>query len=762
MADSIIVTPIVNAITVTPQELTVNVASPGPQGIAGVVAAASPITYNSGTQTVGINQAGLTLAQSQITNLITDLAGKAALTGGNAFTGTQTTPGAGSGSTIATFNTLTGQNVLGLADSGGFGAVNATNATFYVGLQSYFYGAADYGAAINVQTKSTSTPAIILRARAAQTADLLQVQNSAAANLLWITSAGNLNAAGQIRVGTSSGLGQLSVVSTGSTTIAQVVRGAVGQTANALEIQTSDGVANTSMTAYGGISSRLGGSYPAVWSLGTGTASTKGMVIRRTASQTANLLEFQLENGNVMSRIDASGDAFFGLINSSYSTSITAGGAAIVPLTVKGAASQTAPLIEIRSSANTLLSYTLSNGDWVMPSLFNSYAGVGTGYADYQGGATSLYVRPTATTRSGAVIKGLASQTADLTQWQSSAGSVLGRIKSDGTPTFSYGTFFGQQTLSADGDAVKPLVVKGFSATQTGDLTQWQDNTGSVRIAIDATGRIMSQSSANLGGFPSGLAVLGVRTSSASTTVSILRGAASQTGSMLQFQNDTGGITANFTAPVNNVNRLNLGGTDLSATLGITVHAAGGVGQVIRAAAAQTADTLQIQNSAASVLARFDASGDLFNNRVNLGGAVFATGVYYGKLNVLQEAGGNAIAIQGRDTQSVDLMRLRMGATSTGDFITMQNSSGTNVARIDSGGNLKASNVATLNSLAQLAQANSGGVMIMGRATAQFSSPGANSAALYFRDGTNAGTLKLVVRAGAAGAETTILDNIPQ
>jgi hypothetical protein len=70
--------------------------------------------------------------------------------------------------------------------------------------------------------------------------------------------------------------------------------------------------------------------------------------------------------------------------------------------------------------------------------------------------------------------------------------------------------------------------------------------------------------------------------------------------------------------------------------------------------------------------------------------------------------------------------------------------------------------VATLNSLIQLAQANSGGVMIMGRSTAQFSSPGNNSAALYFRDGTNAGTLKLVVRAGAAGAETTILDNIPQ
>jgi hypothetical protein len=33
---------------------------------------------------------------------------------------------------------------------------------------------------------------------------------------------------------------------------------------------------------------------------------------------------------------------------------------------------------------------------------------------------------------------------------------------------------------------------------------------------------------------------------------------------------------------------------------------------------------------------------------------------------------------------------------------------------------------------------------------------------LYFRAGTNTGTLKLVVRAGAAGAETSIIDNIDQ
>ena len=49
----------------------------GATGPAGVVAATAPITYDSGTQTVGINQSELTLAQSQITGLETALNAKA-------------------------------------------------------------------------------------------------------------------------------------------------------------------------------------------------------------------------------------------------------------------------------------------------------------------------------------------------------------------------------------------------------------------------------------------------------------------------------------------------------------------------------------------------------------------------------------------------------------------------------------------------------------------------------------------------------------
>ena len=89
----------------------------------------------------------------------------------------------------------------------------------------------------------------------------------------------------------------------------------------------------------------------------------------------------------------------------------------------------------------------------------------------------------------------------------------------------------------------------------------------------------------------------------------VLKGAASQSASVLALQNSSGSITANFTAPVNNVNRLNLGGTDLSATFGITVHASGGVGQVIRGAASQSANLQEWQNSGGTALTYITSAG---------------------------------------------------------------------------------------------------------------------------------------------------------
>jgi hypothetical protein len=243
---------------------------------------------------------------------------------------------------------------------------------------------------------------------------------------------------------------------------------------------------------------------------------------------------------------------------------ITNAATAVIPLVIKGASGQSADLLKIQSSAASDLFTVRNDGQITTVAGINA---TGLSLNSFGGAAVSGRIVHITTSNATLVplnVRGAASQSANLQEWQNSAGTILGRIKSDGTPTFSYGTFFGQQTLSADGDAVKPLVVKGFSATQSGNLQEWQ------------------------------------------------------------------------------------------------------------------------------------------------------------------------------------------------------NSAGTALARVLSDGQWVSSAINTSNNYVRLLEANSGGTLQLTRMTAAAGNPGANVARLFLRDGTNAGTLKLVVRAGASGAETTILDNIPQ
>jgi hypothetical protein len=118
-------------------------------------------------------------------------------------------------------------------------------------------------------------------------------------------------------------------------------------------------------------------------------------------------------------------------------------------------------------------------------------------------------------------------------------------------------------------------------------------------------------------------------------------------------------------------------------------------------------------------------------------------------LNVSTQSAGNiGVAIRGAASQSANLQE-------------WQNSGGTARARVDANGVVFGSTIAGINSLVFMREENSGGLFEAQKQTAVAANPGSGKGKIYFRDGTNAGTLKLVVRAGAAGAETTILDNIP-
>lgn len=480
-----------------------------PDGVTSITATA-PLTGGTITSTgsIGLDQTLLGIAQSQVTGLVTVLAGKANLAGGNALTGTQTITStasgefplsiiSASGQTASTFrirNSANNADLMSIDSSGQIRTSTILNPNSFNNSRLQMQNTGVF-----IDTGVTTNVPLAVRGSSGQTADLIKIQNNSASDLITVTSAGNLNATGQVRVGTTSGLAQLSVI-------------------------TSAGVV--------------------------------GAVIRGATSQTANLFEVQDSTGAFRVRINQVGNSTFaGNITSQNNALFTPFSAATVPLTIQGAASQTA----------------------------------------------------------------------SLTQWLNSAGSLVA-------------------TMSASGD----LAVYGNGITS-----------GDHRVG-----------------------------------------------------------TATY----------------LNAALNVQARATTEIGAVIRGASGQSVDMFQVQNSSATVLSGFGNTGNL---------KVRTAIEFSGALNVAAAASTQIGAV------------VRGAASQTANLQEWQNSAGSNLLWVNSAGNLNSGTYI-------LGTQNSGAQFTMVRATAAATNPGANLARLYFRDGTNAGTLKLVVRAGAAGAETTILDNIPQ
>jgi hypothetical protein len=226
----------------------------------------------------------------------------------------------------------------------------------------------------------------------------------------------------------------------------------------------------------------------------------------------------------------------------------------------------------------------------------------------------------------------------------------------------------------------------------------------------------------------------------------ILRSLASQTANMLEVQDEL----ANTYASITRFGTTRLGGSVMTG--GRLMIQAGGALVGIQVRDGGTGANIQEWQSAAGVIqARVTSGGSMVTTQgfAVLGGASISGST--AALFQTSSAGRIPVTVQGAASQTANLQE-------------WQNSAGTVLTRIDSGGNFVANNnPAAINSgTFLLGSRNSGAELTMVRQNAASTNPGANLARLYFRDGTNAGTLRLVVRAGAAGAETTILDNIPQ
>jgi hypothetical protein len=189
---------------------------------------------------------------------------------------------------------------------------------------------------------------------------------------------------------------------------------------------------------------------------------------------------------------------------------ITASAAANVPLTIKGAGYQSASLQEWKDSAGSVLVSIGSAGF----GLFGANVQIN---GDLRAGSSNL-ARITSisnsATKIGLVVQGAASQTANLQEWQNSAGTVLGYVKDNGFSAsiagLSYIYTYGIQgwnggggniafanatpiTITPQSASVQSLVVKG-AASQTANLQEWQNSSAAILAKIDALGNFTATS----------------------------------------------------------------------------------------------------------------------------------------------------------------------------------------------------------------------------------------------------------------------------
>lgn len=208
--------------------------------------------------------------------------------------------------------------------------------------------------------------------------------------------------------------------------------------------------------------------------------------------------------------------------------------------------SLTAGTITANSGTSSINSLTLTNA---LP-----VSSGGTGFATYNVGdmfyasnANTLTKLPIGTNGQMMIVSGgvpaWQPQPTTLPTFTGNIGKAL-IVNSSLQPEWS-------NTLTANATTASAIIAKGI-ALQTADLQQWQDSTSAAVAKITSAGAFGAASTAVFGGTNS--SVLGMVTayiSSAATKGIVIRGAASQTANLEEWQNNAGTVLASMSAAGN-------------------------------------------------------------------------------------------------------------------------------------------------------------------------------------------------------------------
>ncbi len=331
------------------------------------------------------------------------------------------------------------------------------------------------------------------------------------------------------------------------------------------------------------------------------SASTKGLIIKGAASQTADLQQWQISNGNKTAWVDGNGQFETGYFftnfgGGSYKNSglITVNPANnIVPLVIAGASGQTSDLQQWRNSSGTLMAAVKADGSFraggangATKFLVDQFGTLSLGTdRNITGTPTYLFVQSQASSDIGAVVKGASGQSANLQEWQNSAGTVLTSVNSFGDMTapgvFSSGSIRGGTTSSLGGFHSYtsnipsiPVVVNRAASSQTANIEEWQNSNGTVLTKVTSDGSITAPGlSVQYGIYSTTVGKasinpnydtgsMGIYTENAANKGLVVRGAASQSANLQEWQNSSGTVLASISAAGNlTVQDLTVNGT---------------------------------------------------------------------------------------------------------------------------------------------------------------------------------------------------------
>lgn len=418
--------------------------------------------------------------------------------------------------------------------------------------------------------------------------------------------------------------------------------------------------------------------------------------------------------------------------------SISTASATTPGLIIKGVSSQSANLQEWQNSSGTVITKIDANGAIDSTVQITGRSAVTAGTGNYL--SASLNVVPLNASIVGAVIRGYASQTADLQQWQSSAGTALAKISSAG-----------RLVIASDGEISSSQIFTSIAVAGGANVTT-SSTANDYSIALNASGGVTGSTVGMAFQVWGGTGFNGIY----------------QPGAGIWFTR-TGGYSAGYlvfatresSTPVTTVvERMRIGET---GTISIAGFTASSQGLIIKAAASQTANLQEWQNSAGTVLVALDSAGNLSLPYNTLYASAVALNYLVNLANTngyIQLSNGNVKVIN-RTTTSNNLLVVQGMSGQTGDLQQWQNSAGSVYSAVEASGKFFAQSIST-NSTSNsagvfLGDYNGGGYIRLKKATAGTAT--ANNLTQYFLlDGTTTGTLKLTVQ--SSGALETILDNI--